>query len=86
MLRFYKGGPRAVKGAFFWMVPSVMFGTGGKRIRISDYGCFVARHAGAEIPPDTYCGADKDFSQEAYVHVNGRKKGHNMTALLPIEE
>ena len=70
-LRFYPGGPRAVRGYAFWVTAE------------GDNGCDVAFCAGAKIPWETYAHADGRVSQE---RTPDDRLGLNRTALLPIEE
>ena len=81
VLRFYKGGPRAIKGRVCWVSPAP-----DPLNRDSGFtnGCVVALDAGAEIPDDTYVMADLRMSQEPSSIVTSM--GQNITALLPIEE
>ena len=72
VLRFYPGGPRAVKGTLYWEASDGV------------EGCIIARFAGVIIPRDTYMAADGDVSQRRWLSTP--KLGYNYTALLPIEE
>ena len=75
-LRFYAGGPRAIRGTFYWVA--------------SEYcnGCKVARMAGADIPSDTYNDADSKVSQYlgTLSFLFPRSHGANHTAILPLED
>ena len=71
-LRFYPGGPWAVKGTLCW---EDSYGVNG---------CYVVRCAGVEIPRDTYKAADGNVSQGRWLLAPS--VGYNYTALLPIEE
>ena len=51
VLRFYRGGPVAVRGNLHWLAADDM------------YGCVVAKEAGVRIPPSTYLNADPEVSQ-----------------------
>ena len=51
VLRFYPGGPRAIRGTSYWRTPNC------------SSGCWVARQMGASIPESTYTDADHHFSQ-----------------------
>ena len=54
VLRFYPGGPQAIRGSAYW------------RTRNHISGCWIARRVGAHIPRDTYGDADPHLSQEWY--------------------
>lgn len=72
-LRFYKGGPAARAGWYFWKAYD---GT---------CGCVVARGVGARIPVSTYedgALAENDFNPADGTNLGGGFR----TALLPIEE
>ena len=69
-LRFYPGGPHAMRGYAYWVTADW------------NSGCYVAHCAGAQIPWQTYDAADVMVSQE---RTADRRKGFNRTALLPIE-
>lgn len=69
MLRFYRGGPKAVPDAFFWQTAT------GRN------GCGVAADVGADIPVDSYRGPRR-FHQ---IRVRGSPSGRSLTAILPLE-
>ena len=70
-LRFYPGGPRAVRGYDHWVDAN------------GNNGCDIVMFTGAKIPWQTYHNADPRVSQrEKY---NDSRIGHNDTALIPIE-
>ena len=80
-LRFWVGGPVAVKGMERFMED---FGDGDYWMdRKGTAGCVIAARAGARIPRDTYERADPAYSQLQSL-TNG--VGFNDTALLPLEE
>ena len=80
-LRFWVGGPVAVKGTERFMED---FGDGRYWTnRKGTAGCVIAARAGARIPRDTYVRADPAYSQLLSL-TNG--VGFNDTALLPLEE
>ena len=66
---FYKGGPRAYKGGYFWIAHNLIQG-------LKSDGCTVARIVGVSIPNSTYHNALLKVSQ------SGR---YNDTAILPLE-
>ena len=69
-LRFYRGGPVAVRGYEWWVTAD------------GSFGCSVAIGVGAIIPRTTYLDADPGMSQGR----DSDAAGLNKTALLPIEE
>ena len=75
MLRFYPGGPQAIRGNAFWLT------------RNGTWGCDVTRDVGVTIPSNTYGHADPELSQVVWTPLwdNGRPVGLNCTALLPVE-
>ena len=71
VLRFYPGGPQAVRGTFYWTT------------RAGVTGCDIAESVGAPIPRSTYRHAYLSRSQNQSTFGDW---GVNDTALLPIEE
>ena len=75
-LRFYAGGPRAIRGARYWETPDCYT------------GCDIAYMVGADIPWDTYDRADPKVSQflGALELISNHPNGRNHTAILPLED
>ncbi len=72
VLRFYKGGPQALAGTFFWWT----------RAPHRASGCAVARSVDVRIPDSTYhIGPFAEAPWSATRHLGGGA----CTAILPLE-